>query len=232
MLLSGTTTCPARSMDQLMANRQEVLQIARRKGRVLERASEELRSDREVVLAAVCANGCALKFAATALREDRELVKAAAKQNGMSLKYASTELLADSAFVLEALTLSFPAAQPWDAVPEAAVQLIHDEALQTVAGNMPWHFVLRVKMMSGRTCVRICEPDEPAASVARRCVPRLHLTTAVDDMEYMQPYFLDAVLVLHDEVLDDVLCVQDWPGIARGVVNEVMLVVKSDDDPD
>eukprot|EP00971_Amphidinium_carterae_P213972 4246323-Amphidinium_carterae.1 len=149
-------------------------------------------------------------------------------QNGMSLKYAAPKLLEDSAFILEALALAFPVGHAWDAVPEAAVQLIHSEALQVVASNMRLHFILRVKLISGRSCVRICPPAEAAASVARRCAPRLHLS-AVAAINYMHPYYLDAVLVLHDEIIDDALCVQDWPGVTKGVVNELMLVVKSDD---
>ena len=78
--------------EELRADREFVLEVAKHGRDALVFAAVELRADREIVLEAVKRNGHALEFAAEELRADPEVVLEAVKQDRGAIVYAAEEL--------------------------------------------------------------------------------------------------------------------------------------------
>ena len=90
-------------MEDVIFDRNLMMNLVVRNVRALEFACDELRNDREIVMEAVKQNGGALMFASDELRNDREIVLEAVKQNGFALVFASDELRNDREIVMEAV---------------------------------------------------------------------------------------------------------------------------------
>ena len=88
------------------SSKDEVLQLVKKCGCVLQYASKELQNDREVVMAAVKDMGSAFRFVSHELREDREIVMEATKTFPEAIGYSSP-LRGDIDFLLELIKIRF-----------------------------------------------------------------------------------------------------------------------------
>jgi len=88
------------------SSRDEVLELVKKCGCILQYASEELQNDREVVMAAVKDMGSAFRFVSHELREDKEIVMEATKTFPDAIGYCGP-LRGDTDFLLELIKIRF-----------------------------------------------------------------------------------------------------------------------------
>lgn len=99
---SEVDDCPLeQASDQLLNNREFLIQALALDGRGLEFVSQDLQNDKEIILAASI-NG-SIQFLSEELRDDREIVELAVTNWGMELEYASTRLRNDKVVVMKAV---------------------------------------------------------------------------------------------------------------------------------
>lgn len=88
------------------SSRDEVLELVKKCGGILQYASNELKNDREVVMAAVKDIGFAFRFASHELREDKEIVMEATKTFPRAISWCGP-LRGDTDFILELIKIRF-----------------------------------------------------------------------------------------------------------------------------
>ena len=134
--------------DKLKADRGFMMQAVSKFRGALQYASAELRSDRDFMMKAVSEHGYALMHASKELRSDRDFVMKAVSKNGDALGYASAELRSDRDLVLTA------ASNNWRALQHASEELRSDPGIlaSTAFGSPPKALVLKVTLLSGRSC--------------------------------------------------------------------------------
>ena len=117
----------------------------------LECASADLQADHEIVMAAVSQHGCALEYASDEHRSSHDIVLSAVSQDGCALRYASEELRSDHRIVMAAVS------QNWEALRSASQDLRSNPEIlaRTNFGSQPVAAVLRVTLISGRSCTRV-----------------------------------------------------------------------------
>ena len=87
--------------ENLLSDRDFVIQIVQQNWRKLQLAPPQLRNDRIVVAAAVRANAAAFQYASDDLKGNGKFVMEVAKRDGSALQYASKELQGNKEFVVE-----------------------------------------------------------------------------------------------------------------------------------
>mmetsp|Transcript_50934 Transcript_50934/g.114584 ORF Transcript_50934/g.114584 Transcript_50934/m.114584 type:complete len:189 (+) Transcript_50934:55-621(+) len=168
--------------------------------------------NRETALGIVRKDGRALQWMGSSLQSDQEIVLAAVLQYGRSLEHAGAICKSDRNIVQAALN-----EDSW-ALQYAADELLADDsfAIETKSS----HFILKVSMLSGRSCYSCVKTlqamTEPAASIIRRCCERLGLEFSGRE-----------VLVHGSDVVPIAAPLLDWPGLnGCGMVTEYQLVVE------
>jgi len=183
----------------------------------LQHASDELRANREVVLDAVSVNGHALQYAAEPLHDDFEVVRSAVLATGEALQYAS-ERLRGSEELVELASLTCGRAFCF----AAEVLMVNEAFIQRAAGA---NFVLRVTMLSGRSCVLahypesndLCDEDhDDRILVLERCGQQLGLSPAA--IQQAELFFDDGGCV-------PACPIQYWPGLELGCLNELQILI-------
>mmetsp|Transcript_7544 Transcript_7544/g.16624 ORF Transcript_7544/g.16624 Transcript_7544/m.16624 type:complete len:336 (-) Transcript_7544:8-1015(-) len=241
------------SLSSFQDDRDIVLAAVRQDWRAIEFASERLQHDRHIMLEAVSQRwgGEALQYAPSHLRGDRDLAATAVKQDGQALQYVSDMLRADREIVLAAIThhgsamehASLELRGDRDLV-RAAVQLpagfpalefispelqADEDFLQEVVNILPAGLrcvLLRVSMLSGRSCIVVYDFREinfleDAADDRRNVLLRCARHFGVADEQ------LDgAELLLGDAIIPQQRRIDKWPGIERGRLNNLQLVLQ------
>mmetsp|Transcript_50185 Transcript_50185/g.92710 ORF Transcript_50185/g.92710 Transcript_50185/m.92710 type:complete len:337 (-) Transcript_50185:7-1017(-) len=239
-------TCLQFASDALRADRDTVWLAVCRNGDALKYAADALRSDKDLVLKAVQSQyGSALCHAALDLCDDKDIVHEAVRRNGQTLRFSSERLRSDRAIVLTAVSSAGDAlqyasdalradrdlvlravAQNSRALQYASDDLLLDEAFLSEVDAV--YILLRVTMISGRSCVLVHFPEwsdlcvddqDDRIAVVDQCHRRLGLTG-------VRPQQLQ----LWSDASPIPACpIQCWPGVEYGCVNELQLVVLAED---
>mmetsp|Transcript_45019 Transcript_45019/g.82276 ORF Transcript_45019/g.82276 Transcript_45019/m.82276 type:complete len:202 (+) Transcript_45019:45-650(+) len=195
-----------------MVSRQLILGFVAQEGSALSDVPSTFKADPEIVTAAVSDDGYALKYAAEELRGDRDVVIAAVQQNGHALQFASTAMRSNAEVVIAAVR------QTRFAIEYLVPELLLDEDFRAELPCLEDVFILKVSMLSGRSCIIVSEADnreDELSHVLKRCAERLGLTSADAGR---------AVLLLEAHPVPDThVC--EWPGLLSGQVHELQLVL-------
>mmetsp|Transcript_73894 Transcript_73894/g.175887 ORF Transcript_73894/g.175887 Transcript_73894/m.175887 type:complete len:420 (+) Transcript_73894:217-1476(+) len=155
--------------SELRCDREVVRRAVERNGMALQFAAQEMRADRKIVFAsAVRSNAAALQFASVELRCNAEALLKAVGQDGAVLPYASEELLHDATFMKEALRrIAKGGKECMDAFVEEHLDFVDkldDDILALMAGHLKGS-LLRIRVLSGRTCICFCQDGVYARDV-------------------------------------------------------------------
>ena len=185
-------------MAQRRQDREFVLNAVSTNGSALRWASDDLKGDREIVLNAVSKNGCALRWASDDLKGDREIVLKAVSKYGCALRWASDHLKGDREIVLNAVSKDYHAlrlaaedlkgdreivlsavSESWYALKYASSELCEDEEIQELILGQPRFertgLLLKVSLLSGRSCTVLAQMQDGMDSVMERCSVNLGL---------------------------------------------------------
>mmetsp|Transcript_47062 Transcript_47062/g.86259 ORF Transcript_47062/g.86259 Transcript_47062/m.86259 type:complete len:420 (-) Transcript_47062:114-1373(-) len=154
--------------DVLKRDREVVRRAVQRHGMALQYAAEEMRADRKLVFAsAVRQHAAALQFASNELRNDAEALLKAVGQDCTVLPYASEELLHDVTFMKDAFRRISRRKEGMDPFVEEHLDFVDrldDEILALMAGYLKGS-LLRIRVLSGRTCICFCQDGVCARDV-------------------------------------------------------------------
>mmetsp|Transcript_44837 Transcript_44837/g.106403 ORF Transcript_44837/g.106403 Transcript_44837/m.106403 type:complete len:296 (-) Transcript_44837:36-923(-) len=176
-------------------------------------ASDAMRRNREVVAVAVRQDGRALEAACEELRSEPEIVASAIRTAPAMLQFATPELLGDGDFLLPCLETI----NDWSNIDNNYLQHCKLDMLQTIAPKVIPKFLLKISMISGKACVVVTQAGNTSKSVRWTCARFLGLTQAQN---------ATSRLILTDGSLpDENVPIEKWPGVAKGHVNEIQLVV-------
>jgi len=178
-------------------------------GAALQYAHPALQADREVVLTAVVRNGSALRYAEESLRADPEVVLAAVLQQHFAFQYAHESLRGDVNFLGKVLSME-PVALKF-----AALQGLSDEALSLLASQTTTWLVLKISLLSGRSCVVTCRVQRHVCDVMSQCRRLLDLESGQAEQQK---------LVSQGHVLEAGVPLSEAEAISVGKLNHLVLI--------
>ena len=156
----------------LKGDREIVLNAVSQNWRALHGASKDLKGDREIVLNAVSQSWQALQWASEDLKADREIVLNAVSQKWRALEWASEDLKGDREIVLTAVS------QNWQALEWASSEFFEDQEVQELISVTDFEhhgLLLKVSLLSGRSCTAVWTQAETLRSLLERCGAKLGL---------------------------------------------------------
>jgi len=184
-------------------------------GAALQHASAELRRDREIVLRAVSQDWRGLPFSSEECRDDGEIIRAAVSQCGESLRWASSRLCSDEEIVKLAVS------NDGGALDYASEALQSSGNVLSCIDHRKVH-VLRVALLSGRSCVVVMQKDHSGqrdkAKVLRRCARKLGLSF---DQRALGELWLAGTA----SPVPAQAAISDWPGFVDNCINDLQLVL-------
>mmetsp|Transcript_52085 Transcript_52085/g.124023 ORF Transcript_52085/g.124023 Transcript_52085/m.124023 type:complete len:227 (+) Transcript_52085:83-763(+) len=185
----------------------------------LEFVSAQYRDNDEIVKFAVKRNGCALEFASPRLQNNREVVATAVAQNGGALAHASGQLRSDRCMVMLALRQTGRALE--FASTDIQDEILRDkDLLQNIFSEQ---CILRVAMLSGHSCLFVATQGDTRRTLLNRCAARLHSQPST---QFPREFLLRNAKLMVGDSLAPTTPILDWPGVCRGAVTQIQIVLK------
>mmetsp|Transcript_56489 Transcript_56489/g.104603 ORF Transcript_56489/g.104603 Transcript_56489/m.104603 type:complete len:219 (-) Transcript_56489:51-707(-) len=169
-----------------------------------------LRADKDFVLRAIEHHPEALCHAHEELRADPEVVLKAVERDGYVLRFAHKDLCKDQRILITAV------ANDARALELAPPGFFSDADLQSFAAHASDMYIMRVSMLSARSCIVVCQEDDMGYIVSYRAGIYLGICFS-KRMKFL----------LGGDVVNEDDHVQEWTGLSLGKVNDLMLVLLS-----
>mmetsp|Transcript_32059 Transcript_32059/g.73220 ORF Transcript_32059/g.73220 Transcript_32059/m.73220 type:complete len:222 (+) Transcript_32059:34-699(+) len=206
----AATECHASSAEVDGANKTKWLEAISRDHQHFVFVPAALRADKDFVQRAIEHHPEALCHAHANLRADAEVVLKAVERDGYVLRFAHRDLCYDQRILITAV------ANDARALELAPPGIFSDADLQSFAAHASDMYILRVSMLSARSCIVVCHEDDMGYIVSYRAGIYLGIC-----FSKRMRFLLGGEIVNEDEH------VRDWTGLSLGKVNDLMLVLLS-----